>query len=301
MAAKTATERVAAIRKEQAAIGQPVDHLTDIEVLNMVFEAREHEWINTRDRYMGLLVSQRKHDEAVRASAVQNMRERIDIIATEAVARKAGELQRILAAVEVLPERADAERVTRLKQIAADTRHMMRLLDEAPTQQQWRLDNNRDLVNAARHVVGILGDRDGIPAGEVIRLVKEALKPDGNLRDLFDVADTGTLKPHLRKQDPPFMGPDWHDRNSYYGYEPDSGARVVAYNLGDDWYLDLYSSTGALLAYGVVPVEQVADLAPALVVRAPEWAGDNQGYAWRRFEDAAQVAACAKRPVKAVA
>lgn len=284
MAAQTAADRVAAIRKESAAIGEPLDHLSDLDVLNHVMELREAESIAIRDRYMGLLTSLRKNDEVVRKAAVQGVRERIDIFATEAVARKAGELDRILTAVEALPERVDAERVKRLKQIAADTRHMMRLREINPVK-EWRPDNNRELVNAARHVVGILGDRDGITADEVIRLVKEALEPNGNLRDLFDVADNGTLKPHLHRQDPPFMGPDWHDRNSYYAYEPDSGARVVAYNLGDDWHLDLYSVTGRLLAYGTVPAGQVADLAPVLVARAPEWAAEKTGYAWRRFAD----------------
>ncbi|MFE9064849.1 hypothetical protein [Streptomyces violaceusniger] len=279
---KTAAERVAAIRKEQAAIGEPVDHLSDLEVLNLVMEVREAECITIRDRYMGLLTSLRKNDEAVRKAAVQGVRERIDILATEAVARKAGELDRILIAVEALPERVDIERLKRLKQIAADIRHMMRLHEINPTK-EWRLDDNRALVNAARHVVGILGDRDGITADEVIRLVKEALEPNGNLRDLFDVVDSGTLKPHLRRQDPPFMGPGWHDRNSYYAYEPAGGARVVAYSLGNDWHLDLYSPAGRLLAYGTVPADQVADLAPALVARAPEWAAEKTGYAWRRF------------------
>jgi hypothetical protein len=283
---KSAEQRVAEIRKESAAIGEPLDHLSDLDVLNQVFEIRERETINTRDRYMGLLVAQRKHGEAVRAAVWQEARSQVDSMAVRAVERLSRDLTSILSAVEVLPARPDAARIERLKEIATTAKHMLRLRDDNPTQ-VWRLDDNATLVRQARSVVGVLGGRDGVPADEVIRLVGEALKPDGNLKDLFVVADR---HPRPDEQPPPFMGEHWSDRNSYFAYEPDGdGARVVAYNLGDAWHLDLYSVTGRLLAYGVVAADEVAAYAPVLVARAAEWAADRDGYPWRRFADLTQA------------
>lgn len=299
MTAKTtAGQRVADLRAEREAAGEDVSHLSDLDILNEYAEQRAAEQIDTRDRYMGLLVEQRKHGERVRAVTLGELQSRIDGIAVDAVRRRANELERILAAVEHLPARPNAERVELLQKIAADTRHMLRLRNEdndAPIR-QWRLDDYQGLVHNARSVIGVLRARDGISADEVIRLVGEALKSDGNLRDLFKVADTGTLKPEFASQRPQFFGNDWADRHSYYAYEPaGTGARVVAYSVGDDWHLDLYSSTGALLAYGITTEQQVANVASALVDNAPAMAGDGL-HAWQRYQ---QVTTRSIHPVAA--
>lgn len=294
---KTAEQRVADLRTAAEQFGEDVSHLSDLELLNQHLEVRDAECINTRDRYMGLLVDQRKHEERVRAATVSAMKGRIDILAAGAVQSRANEMEAILAAVEVLPARPNAERVEALQKIAANTRHMLRLRREDPRDpaNTWRLDNNRDLVHHVRTVIGVLGGRDGISADEVIRLVGEAVAPNGNLRDLFTVADAGTRKPELSPKVPTFLGrPGWSDRNSYYAYEPDgTGARVVAYDLGEEWHLDLYSPTGSLLAYGITSEQQVAPIAVALVEHAPAWAADRSRRPWQRYAELAERPALA--------
>lgn len=281
----TAADRVAALRKYAAATGEPLDHLSDLEVLNAGFDMLQADHIATRDRYMGLLTSLRQHDEAVRATVTRELTGRADLVVAQAVRHTSYELTRILDAVEALPERPGADHVARVKQIAASTRHMIRLLREQDEVdgRPWQPDSNRDLVHNARNVLGVLAERDGIQADEVIRLVGEALSPNGNLRDLFTVADQGTTR--TRRREPEFMGEGWHDRHSYYAYEPEGDVRVVAYSLGDAWHLDLYEGAGRLLAYGVVPESKVAALAPVLVSRAPAWSAEHSGYPWRRFAD----------------
>lgn len=274
MTTKTAAERIAAIRDEYARFGENVDHLSDLDLLNQYAETRERERIDTNDRYMRLLTEMRKHDEQVRAAAAQTVRERLDVLACEAVSRKAGELTRILGAVEVLPERANAERVALLKSIAADTRRTLRLISEFEADEpakSWRLDDNRALVAAARSVIGVLRDKEGVTAADVIRLVGEALTPNGNLRDLFDVADAAPIK----QKQPVFAGGGWAEMGggSYYAYEPDgSRYRVVAYALGDTWWLDLQGPTGALIAAGETSQSEVSALAASLIKQAPELA-----------------------------
>lgn len=286
MSTKTAAERVAAIRDEYARLGENVDHLSDLDLLNHYVETRERERIDINDRYMRLLTERRRHDEQVRAGVVSELRDRIDVIATEAVSRKAGELTRILGAVDVLPERPNAERVALLKSIAADTRHMLRLIGEMDADdpiKSWRLDDNRALVHAARSVVGVLRDKEGVTAADVIRLVGEALTPNGNLRDLFDVANATPIK----RRQPAFVGEGWAEMGggSYYTYEPDgSRYRVVAYALGDTWWLDLQGPTGALIAAGETSEPKVFALAASLIEQAPELAksGLRPWQCWKR-------------------
>jgi hypothetical protein len=268
---KTAADRIAALRDEYARLGENVDHLSDLDLLNQYVETRERERIDINDRYMRLLTEQRKHDKAVRTAAVAEVRARIDYLAVQAVGQKATQLTRILGAVEVLPERANAERVALLKGIAADTRHMLRLMSDMDADdpaKAWRLDDNRALVHAARSVIGVLRDKEGVTTADVIRLVGEALAPDGNLHDLFDVADAA---PIARRQ-PVFTGDGWVEMagGSYFTYEPDgSPHRVVAYTLGDTWWLDLQGPTGALIAAGEVSEGEVAATAETLIEQAP--------------------------------
>ncbi|WP_432077757.1 hypothetical protein [Streptomyces sp. YPW6] len=278
----TPAQRAAHLRAQREADGENVSKLSDIDLLNDHIEQRAAEQIDTRDRYMGLLRDQRLHGERVRAAANQTFKERIQVIAASAVERQLREMERLVSAVESLPAQPKPERLDRVREAASSVKHMLRLLGENST--EWKLDNNYDLVNGARHVLGVLKARNGIPADEVIRLVDEALTPNGNLRDLFTVADSGVLKPEFARPQPSFIGPDWVDRNGHYAYEPaGTGARVVAFNLGNAWYLDLYSPTGALLAYGQTAEQQVANLALALVAAAPDMVGDG-AHAWMRFE-----------------
>lgn len=286
-ATRTAAEHVAAIRTDYAAMGEPLDDLSDLDVLSRACEAAQREQITTRDRYMGLLTSLRRHDESVRSAVSAELTGRADQIVAHALERRAREIVAVLAAVEVLPERPGRDRVALLKEIAQRTRHTISLLADHPREQQWRPDTHRDLVHNARRVLGVLGERDGVPASEVIRLVGEALASDGNLLDLFDVADRSPRRPRQDEQ-PAFIGAHWSDRRSFYAYEPGRQARIVAYRVGEDWHLDVCTSGGRLLAYGTVPESEVADLAPVLVARAAAWATDFSGYAWQRFTTTAE-------------
>lgn len=297
MTTKTAADRIAALRAECARLGENVDHLSDLDLLNQYVETRERERIDINDRYMRLLTEQRKHDKAVRTAAVAEVRARIDYLAVQAVGQKANQLTRILGAVEVLPERANAERVALLKGIAADTRHMLRLMDDMDADdpaKAWRLDGNRELVHAARSVIGVLRDKEGVTTADVIRLVGEALTPNGNLHDLFDVADAA---PIARRQ-PVFTGDGWVEMadGSYFTYEPDgSPHRVVAYALGDTWWLDLQGPTGALIAAGEVSEGEVAATAETLIEQAPVLAksGLRPWQCWQQATPTASAATAA--------
>ncbi|MFI9465698.1 hypothetical protein [Streptomyces xiamenensis] len=280
MSEKSAAQRVAQIRSEAAARGEDLDHLTDIEVLNSSIDRREAEWIATRDRYMSLLVSQRHHEEQVRSGVSATTRERIDGVVADAIRRVRSQMADVLRAVERMPDTAQDRDIRRVKGVADIARTTLARFDESPSGQAWRPDNNAELVHAARGVVGVLAGREGIPASEVIRLVRQALDPNGNLRDLFKVADTGAAPGAAQ---PVFVGDEWADRGSYYAYEPDvDGSRIVAYALGEQWHLDVYSPAGALLAYGVTTADRVAELAPALIAHTPTWT-QQQAPAWSRF------------------
>lgn len=294
-ASMNAADRVAALRDEYARLGEDVDHLSDLDLLNEHVERADRERIDTRDRYMHLLTEQRKYGEQVRAGFASEMRSRLDILAEGAVQRMVNDLTRILRAVDALPERANAERVERLKQIASDTRHMLCLMGDRHPTQVWKLDNNRDLVHSARGVIGVLRDKDAVPASEVIRLVGEALTPNGNLRDLFDVAG-----PAPARRRPVFTGSDWTEMGggNYWTFEPDgSRFRVVAYALGDAWYLDLQGPTGALIAAGELEKEsEVAETAAVLIEQAPVLAksGLRPWQCWKRAVESLAPAATAE-------
>jgi len=283
---KTAAERVAALRDEYARLGENVDHLSDLDLLNEHVERRDRERIDINDRYMRLLTEQRKHGDKVRAAALQAFRERLDIAAVGAVERHVREAGHLATLMESLPATPKPDQIARLRKAASGVKHMLRLLEEDRT--EWKLDNHYDLVNNARHVVGVLRDRDGISADEVLRLVGEALTPNGNLRDLFKVADSGTLKPHLQHKTPAFVSDGWGEMGggSYYTFEPDgSPYRVVAYPVGDIWWLDLQGPTGALIAAGEVEKEtEVAVTVNALIEQAPELAasGLRPWQCWKR-------------------
>lgn len=271
MTTKTAADSVAALRDEYARLGENVDHLSDLDLLNQHAERCERERIDINDRYMRLLTEQRKYGERVRAGVMSELFSRLDILATQVISRKSNELTRVLGAIDVLPERANTERVALLKEIAADTRHRLRLIAEFDAEdpaKSWRLDDNRDLVHAARSVVGVLRDKPGVSAADVIRLVGEALTPNGNLHDLFDVANATPIK----RQQPSFAGGGWTEMGggNYWTFEPDgSRYRVVAYNQGDTWWIDLQGPTGALLAAGETGEAEVAATAVALIEQAP--------------------------------
>ncbi|WP_109030073.1 hypothetical protein [Streptomyces rubrogriseus] len=283
MTTTTAAERVAALRDEYARLGENVDHLTDLDLLNEYAERAERDRINTNDRYMRLLTEQRHYGDRVRQAAVREMTDRVDQVAAHAVQRRASHLDRIFSAVDVLPERANAERVQALKRIVADTRHSLSLYEGADPAKEWRPDDNAALVHAARGVVGVLRGKPAVSAEDVIRLVGEALTPNGNLRDLFDVAHATPIK----RQQPVFVDDNWAEMGggSYWAFEPaGSRYRVVAYSQGDTWWIDLQGPTGALIAAGEATEGEVAATAAALVEQAPDLAasGLRPWQCWKR-------------------
>ncbi|WP_406227447.1 hypothetical protein [Streptomyces anthocyanicus] len=69
MTTKTAAERVAALRDEHARLGDNVDHLTDLDLLNRELERTQRESRRHENAYTSLLQDQVKHDRAVYAAA----------------------------------------------------------------------------------------------------------------------------------------------------------------------------------------------------------------------------------------
>ncbi|MFC8065427.1 hypothetical protein [Streptomyces sp. NPDC057293] len=274
MTTKTAVERVAALRDEHARLGENIDHLTDLDLLNQYAERAERDRINTNDRYMRLLTEQRHYGDQVRQAAVREMTDRIDQVAAHAVQRRASRLDRIFSAVDVLPERPNAERVQVLKRIVANTRHSLSLYEGVDPAKEWRPDDNAALVHAARSVVGVLRGKPGVSAEDVIRLVGEALAPNGNLRDLFDVAHATPIE----RQQPIFVDDNWTEMGggSYWAFEPTgSRHRVVAYSQGDTWWIDLQGPTGALIAAGETAEHEVAAATAVLMEQAPDLAASG--------------------------
>ncbi|MEF9521355.1 hypothetical protein [Streptomyces sp. RB13] len=281
MTTTTAAERVAALRDEYARLGENVDHLTDLDLLNQYAERAERDRINTNDRYMRLLTEQRHYGDTVRAATNQTLRERIDMIAVEAAERHIREAGRLVSALEMLPPQPQPEHIARLRDVAASVKHMLRLLEE--DRGDWRRDNHYNLVQRARSVVGVLRDKSGVTSADVIRLVDEALTGDGNLHDLFDVAHATPVK----RQRPAFADADWAEMGggSYWAFEPaGSRYRVVAYSQGDAWWIDLQGPTGALIAAGETTEGEVALLAAALIKQAPALAasGLRPWQCWQR-------------------
>jgi hypothetical protein len=276
-----AAERVAALRDEYARLGENVDRLTDLDLLNEYAERAERDRINTNDRYMRLLTEQRRYGDRVRAATNKAMQERIDMIAVGAVERHIQEASRLVSALEMLPPQPKPDHIDRLRDVAASVKHMLRLLEE--DRGDWRLDNHYNLVQRARSVVGVLRDKPGVPSADVIRLVSEALTGDGNLHDLFDIAHATPIK----RQQPTFVDGDWVEMGggSYWTFEPTgSRYRVVAYNQGDAWWIDLQGPTGALIAAGETTEDEVAATAAALIEQAPGLAtsGLRPWQCWQR-------------------
>ncbi|MFF4520530.1 hypothetical protein [Streptomyces bluensis] len=283
-----AAERVAALRERYAAAGEPDAGLSDLELLNAAYESVLREQIDTRDRYMGLLTGRRKHDDAVQDAAARGLAGRAERYARAAVSRYMSPYHGLLNRIESLPDRPGARQMEGLRQAAEMVRHELRYTPEHPAQLQDP-EGARHTLRTLRHVVGVLDEREGLNGDDVLRLVKNALNDEAPT-DLFAVADRGTAKPTPPPQAPPFAGPDWAALGGFWAYQPDgSGAHVKAYPVGEDWYLDLWSDGGQMLAFGTVPETEVAALAPALVARADDWARDRSEYAWRRFANAAQA------------
>ncbi|WP_030188293.1 hypothetical protein [Streptomyces violaceorubidus] len=269
----SAAERVAALRDEYARLGENVDHLTDLDLLNKNAERAERDHINTNDRYMRLLTKQRHYGDTVRAAAIQALRERIDMIAAEAVERHIREAGRLVSALERLPPQPQPEHIARLRDVTVSVKHMLRLLEEE--RGDWRRDNHYNLVQRARSVVGVLRDEPGVSSADVIRLVNEALTGDGNLGELFEIAHATPVKRHR----PAFVDADWVEMGggSYWTFEPvGSRYRVVAYSQGDAWWMDLQGPTGSLIAAGETTEDEVAATATALIEQATDLAASGR-------------------------
>ncbi|MEW2403476.1 hypothetical protein [Streptomyces sp. NPDC046862] len=282
-----AAERVAALR-EQYAAGEPDANLSDLELLNAAYESVLREQIDTRDRYMGLLTRRRKHDDAVRDAAARDLAGQAERYARAAVSRYMSRYHGLLNRIESLPDRPGARQMEGIRRAAEMVRHELSYAPERP-EELLDPEGARHTLRTLRHVVGVLDEREGLNGDDVLRLVKNALRDEAPT-DLFAVADRGTAKPIPPQPNPPFAGPGWVDLGGFWAYQPESaGAHVKAYPVGEDWYLDVWSDRGQLLAFGTVPENEIAALAPALVARADGWARNRSEYAWRRFADTAQT------------
>ncbi|MER7772376.1 hypothetical protein [Kitasatospora sp. NPDC096140] len=139
-------------------------------------------------------------------------------------------------------------------------------------------------------VVGVLDGRPGLDGAEVLGLVKDMLAGEPPSA-VFEIADRAGPRPETRVAAPPFAGPGWNDLGRLWAFQDaDAGTHVKAYPMGgEDWYLDLRSAQGQLLAFGSETADEVAALAPALTARAEAWSRDRSEYGCRRFADTAQA------------
>ncbi|KND38323.1 hypothetical protein IQ63_08175 [Streptomyces acidiscabies] len=282
-----AADRVASLREQATRYEEPIADLPDLDLLNHAYESVLREQIDTRDRYMSLLTSLRKHDDAVRAASTSAFKDRADHYAQYAVRQHMRPFDELLYRVGQLPDRPGSQQMAGLRSSAE--RVAFQLKQEDRPEDLIDPEGARYTLRTLRHVVGVLDAREGLDAAEVLGLVKNALDTDAST-GLFEVADRGTPVPAPSPTDPPFAGPGWSDLGGFWTYQPsNSNAHVKAYPVGEDWYLDLWSARGQLLAFGTGPATEVAALAPALTAQADTWAYDRSEYAWRRFADTAQV------------
>ncbi|MGW2397067.1 hypothetical protein ACWCYY_10985 [Kitasatospora sp. NPDC001664] len=285
---RPAADRVAELRASAERYGdhQAAD-LGDLDLLNEAYERVLREQIDTHDRYMTLLTSLRGHDAAVRTAAVASFREGADRYALHLVRQHMRPYDELAYRISQLSDRPGVRQLEDLR--SAAVRVKASLADQDPPEEWLDPGDARHTLRTLGHVVGVLDGREGLDATEVLDLVKAALN-DGSLHDLFTVADRGE-RPGEDTPPPEFVGAGWqplHRTLWHYQEEPDQ-AHVKAYPLGGDWYLDLWSSSGSLLAWGAAPTDQVAALAPALTAQASGWAANRSDYAWRRFTETANA------------
>lgn len=289
-----AADRVASLREQTVRYEDPTTHLPDLELLNAAYESVLREQIDTRDRYMGLLTSLRKHDEAVRTAAVSAFKDHADRYAQYAVRQHMKPFDALLYRAANLPDRPGPRQLEGLR--AAAERVRLELKDAGSTDDLIDPGGARHTLRTLRHVVGVLSSREGLDGSDVLRLVTNALNDEAPF-DIFDVVSQGTPRPVSPPPQPAFAGPGWTQADGLWAYQPDdTAAHVKAYPLGEYWYLDLWSGHGQLLAFGTVPETEVAALAPALTARAGTWSHDRSEYAWRRFTDTAQATRTAALP-----
>ncbi|MGW4692430.1 hypothetical protein ACWEO1_08635 [Kitasatospora cineracea] len=295
---KAAADRVAELRASAERYGdRQTAELSDLDVLNEAYERVLREQIDTHDRYMTVLTSLRGHDAAVRTAAVADFREGADRYALHLVRQHMRPYAELAYRISQLPDRPGARQLEDLR--SAAVRVKSGLADQDPPEEWIDPGNARHTLRTLRNVVGVLDGREGLKATEVLGLVKAALN-DGPLHDLFTVTDRGA-RPNEENRPPEFVGPGWqplHRTLWHYQEEPDQG-HVKAFPLGGEWYLDLWSSDGALLAWGAAPADEVAALAPALTARASSWAADRTDYAWRRFAETAEEVRAQAEPRRA--
>ncbi|GJF32670.1 hypothetical protein KNE206_53700 [Kitasatospora sp. NE20-6] len=284
---KPTADRIADLRADAQRYGEPHRaELGDLDLLNEAYTRVLREQTDTHDRYMTLLTSLRGHDEAVRNAAVNSFRAGADRYALHLVRRHMRPYEELAYRVSKLPDRPGAGQLEDLRSVAVKVK--AELADQEAPEEWIDPGDARHTLRTLGRVVGVLDGREGLDVTDVLRLVKAALD-DGSLHDLFTVADRGE---RLDEQTvvPEFVGPGWqplHRTLWHYQEEPDP-AHVKAFPLGGEWYLDLWSATGSLLAWGAVPAAEVAALAPALTARASDWAAARTDYAWRRFTTTAQ-------------
>ncbi|MFJ7907061.1 hypothetical protein [Kitasatospora sp. NPDC096204] len=284
-----AAGRVAALREQAERSGDPSAALSDLELLNAAYESVLREQIDTRDRYMSLLTSLRKHDEQVRTAAVASFKGNADRFAQDAVRQQMRPFHELLYRVEKLPDRPGLQQLEDLRSAGVRVAHQ--LSDAGPAENLIDPDGARATLRSVNNVVGVLEGRPGLDGAEVLGLVKDVL--DGEPPSaVFAVADRAGPRPEVPVASPPFAGPGWSDLGRLWAFQDaDSGAHVKAYPMGgEDWYLDLWSAQGQLLAFGSATADEVAALAPALTAKAEAWSQDRSEYAWRRFADTAEAA-----------
>ncbi|MFE4972863.1 hypothetical protein ACFRAR_12195 [Kitasatospora sp. NPDC056651] len=283
-----AADRVAALREQAERSGEPSAALSDLELLNSAYESVLREQIDTRDRYMSLLTSLRKHDEQVRTAAVASFKGHADRFAQDAVRQHMRPFHELLYRVEKLPDRPGVQQLEDLRSVGVRVAHQLR--DAGPAENLIDPDGARATLRSVHNVVGVLEGRPGLEGAEVLGLVKDVLAGEPPSA-VFDVADHAGPRPEVPVAAPSFAGPGWSDLGRLWAFQDaDSGAHVKAYPMGnEDWYLDLWSAQGQLLAFGSATADEVGALAPALTAAASTWSRDRSEYGWRRFADTVQA------------
>jgi hypothetical protein len=119
---KTAAERVAALRDEYARLGENVDHLSDLDLINQELERTQKESRRHENAYSSLLQDQAKHDRSVYAAARRAAAEWHSALAglylNAAVRKAALPVTGLIYRISQLPDRPGAKVVEELKAAA---------------------------------------------------------------------------------------------------------------------------------------------------------------------------------------
>jgi hypothetical protein len=163
---KTATERIAALRDEYARLGENIDHLSDLDLLNREVERWANESRRHENAHTSLLQDRVKHDRSVYAAARRS--------AQEDVTARAGLYLQAILRQSAHPINAVVHRAAELPADGKATVQQVRELKAAADSAKWLLS-------------GMVGDRKNFEDAQRDPEIQLVEKLNAEIRRLREV------------------------------------------------------------------------------------------------------------------